>query len=484
MTINWDEFQVSTEEPTGSPTVSASEDKWEPYRVGRKPAKLTAGDYGLLAGASGAGLLATKWAVDPFVEKLKLGKPIKAIRKELGISKNVRGLDLPKAVENKFIATMLEAEKGIIKDTANTLAQNHDAWRNGAFNKYLTDLQGIDDVIHNSGLAVPLEAETFKNEVLLKTAEQLDDVGLKKEASILRKAGKGLKTGDPIQFSQAKQTITNITKSNSKMGRVLGENFLDYLATDEVASKTPAGQMFRNLQNNYAPFKSIDNYAKELLDTKTGGLNIQKVNTALTQYVKGKGNPQMGEFLRRMGQNSAMTKGVPELSRQSAQLESIVDKVSRIRQLKIQANDIANQIPGINAKIKGRLVAAGSTAALLGGNNLLQQFLRMSFGGKVLTGLTGLGVVGQAQTAFDLWKLRNEPLQQYQRAMSGATFGLAGKPVPPMARTQQINQELAQNPQAYENAIMTPETFNFLQMRAEAEKEAKHWTRKDIRNLF
>jgi hypothetical protein len=122
----------------------------------------------------------------------------------------------------------------------------------------------------------------------------------------------------------------------------------------------------------------------------------------------------------------------------------------------------------------------------MGGSNLVQQFMRLPLGGKVISALPALGVAGQAATAFDAWKLKNEPLQQFQKAMSGATFGMEGKPVPPLVRTNQINQELQQDPTAYNNAIMTPETANYLKLRSDTLKEndPKHWSNIDLRDFF
>lgn len=370
---------------------------------------------GVLAGGAG-------WLLKPAFQKAMLvNTKIKPFMEQVGLNKDLPINDIPKTIssriaevngQNKLATQKYQlnlqnfdntASNTTIRETADNLAANYPSWRKSGFEAYGNGLKSIEDSLSNSG--VTFEPATFNNNVIQKTANTLDAQGLTNEASALRTYAennlanpKGIPNDTPITFSNAKQAIANLSAKNPKAAIELKTNWGAHLQNDPVLSKVPeVNSALTKLNSDYVPFKQADNITAPLL--KNGELDTTKITGALNNYVKGKGNPQTTQLLRKLGNKQAaggtLATPIEGLNNQADLLDNLMQqrqslinqnlqsKVNATNQVislgkaKNTADELLSIARGLDAKKAGRANTIGWGAKIAGGAGVLAKMMGM-----------------------------------------------------------------------------------------------------------
>jgi len=476
------------------------------------------------AGAIGAG----KWMLQPAVDLYGVNKEAGKLKRELGIHRNVGIGDIPKQIgllrqekitpiKDRITNVKLASQKAVlnaknqlnqfdnaivnnsIDEVAQVIKSGSRDWLNSGYSSYGTGIKDCAELLKDSG--VEITTQTYLSKVIEPVLENARNAGIPEEklqylinvknkltkqyqvrARNLGKAEFNLTKSAPdvINLQQAKGYIDNV--DNFRLKHSLVDKFGNML--EELA---PEGSVVKitisDLNSAYKPFKEVSNSIYKMIDPNTGVFDDTKITKWYKDYIKTAQDTSKQNVLRMLGeetkgvtpigglsplvknleniktQRQGLVQAIPQLTAQKVnQLEDLGSQlqkeVSRYAKLSQKAEELASRAKGAKGKLLGRAITAG----VLGGRSMISNFLKLPLSGKVTSALPIAQTATMIPQAYEAWKMRNEPLQQLQ--------AFTGQPqVPPMARTQQINQDLAQNPQTYKNSIMTPQTANYLAMR-------------------
>lgn len=310
---------------------------------------LTAG--GAMAGvgavAGGVGKI-----IDPWVQNAQLNsRQINPLKSQFGIDPRTLPQDLPSAMRDKMEEMRTRAIKSA--GETSTIQSRMPDWSKEAYTSWDNRIAGIKNNIRTTGLAVPLNTGTFKDNVLNQAASQIESIGLTRESDAIRRFSNTLESSNPIQFDEVVDSVNNLGKSNPTVKKILTDKLADYLATDKVASETQAGKEFKSLRDDYFGWKSLSRDLSK----------VSKISN-LEKYAQGSGNPMTGKILRSAASGTRMTKPIPGLSELVDQLDEVRKGMEGIKEGTQKARELARISKSISTRIRSRLVVGGAIAGL------------------------------------------------------------------------------------------------------------------------
>lgn len=477
-------------------------------------------------GLAVGGGLGLKWFTQPAFDLYGVNKESNKLKKEVGIHPKVGLGELEKQVGYKqqlsiapikdkiSIAeattkrAVLNAKNQLsqfdnailttnIDDTAQFIKAGHRDFLNTGYNNYGAGLTASAELLKDVGIN-GIDVETYLLKVIEPVIENARSAGIpddklnyllniKKQLAIkFDSKGVEIKT-KPLSLQQAKGYIDNV--DNFRFKNSLTDKFGKLLEDLAPEGSIVKGQI-QKMNTSYKPFKEMNTAMYKVIKQTTGEFDDAALTGWLKSYIKTAKDTSKENVLRLLSEGNENINPIPGLKSQVENLKSLRVQRQQLTQqplqiktqsqaqiqalkaelqreikkyvlLKQKASEIASKGKVAKGKLIGRAITAGALSGQAG--NIVQNFLRLPFSGKVTTALPAIGVAGMALQAGDALSelLKGEPIRAFQSFVGG-------KQVPLLERTKQINRELTNNPRAYSNAIFTPETANFLAMREKA----------------
>jgi len=472
----------------------------------------------------GAGVYKSgKWLIQPALDLADTNKESAKIKKELRLPDKFRNEDLPSQIKlqkplsidplkkaqydhaiitkqaiNNASNQLAQFDKAILTTNVDEAAQlikiGHQGFLNSGYKNYGTALDAGALLLKEAGVEglSGLEYTQKVIEPAIKYAKaSFNDEHLSILESIKQKLApvadsSGIYEPEKIiSLQQAKKFIDEIPDLRLKHN--LTDNF-GQLLQDVAPEGTKVKQIIAEANKSYKPFAEMNKATASFIKKGTGEFDDAGVERFLSSYIKTAQDTSKDNILNLMSKGNANVNPIEGLSQKvenlrdlrkvrgqltSAKTDITNSSLSKSLELKnklaiemkkwtnleVKAGELASRTKGAKGALMGRAVALGSIA----GTGAISALARMV--GKVNAKIPLVQSAFQAATAFETWKLRNEPLQQFSKVMDAATFGLDPMgDMPSKNKIDQIRKDAESNTD-YSNSIMTPETYNFLKFR-------------------